>query len=141
MSTITLTAFSAVVRREPRRYVDFSSVPPSQWSMHDRLQNWARWARGSQGQAGQAGSPMFALYRSSEAKRQYGEETSVPVDRDDAIKLAKAIGHLPHNKRHAVHWYYLHPRNPTGKARELGTDLEGLSQLVRDARVMLMGWV
>lgn len=128
---------------EPRRreYVDLESVPPSQWGIHDRLTNWARWCRGSEKQSGSTGSPMFDLYRSSEAKRSYGEETSVPVDKDDAIRVAKAVGHLPPQKRAAIHWHYLHPRNPTAKARELGTDLVGLAQLVRDARTILQGWL
>ena len=108
--------FEPPPEREPaaprKRSVDFAAVPVSQWKMHDRLENWARWARGSQAQRGKAGSPMFDLYRSGDAKRAYGEETSVPIDKDDAIRVAKAVGHLPPQKRAAIHWYYLRPRNP-----------------------------
>jgi hypothetical protein len=71
-----LMAMASVTSRQPQRpHVDFAAVQPSQWKIHDRLENWARWCRGSQRQTGTAGSPMFNLYRSSEAKRQYGEET------------------------------------------------------------------
>lgn len=124
--------------REPKRYVDFAAVPPSQWSMHDRLENWARWCRGRQGQSGGAGQPMFSLYRSSEARREYGEETSVPVDPIDAQAVAKGVAALPDKHRRALHWNYLHPRNPGGQARELGVSLEGLAQLVKDGRQMLV---
>lgn len=126
------------------RHVDFASVPPSQWAMHDRLINWSRWARGGSGESARAepATPMFRLFRSSEAKRAYGEETTVPVDKDDAIRVAKAVGHLPPQKRYAIHWCYLqNGRHPAGKARDLGLELQQLADLVRDARAMLMGWV
>jgi DNA-directed RNA polymerase specialized sigma24 family protein len=121
-----------------KQYVDFSSVPPSHWPIHDRLENWARWCRGSQRQTGSAGSPMFSLYRSTDAKRVYGEETAVPIDRMDATRIAKAVAVLPDKHRRALNWCYLHPRNPGGMARELGVQLEGLAHLVRDGRQMLI---
>jgi hypothetical protein len=121
-----------------KEYVDFAAVPPSQWSMHDRLENWARWCRGSQRQVGGCGSPMFELYRSTEAKRKYGEETSVPVDNKDATRLAVGVAALPDKHRRALHWCYLHPRSPGGQAYELGVDKAGLAQLVRDGRQMLI---
>lgn len=131
-------------RKPPRPFVDFAAVPVSQWNMHDRLTNWARWARGGSGESArmEAATPMFRLYRSSEAKRAYGEETSVPVDKGDAIRVAKAVGHLPPQKRSAIHWYYLQGgKNPAGCARDMGVELHRLAQLVLDARVMLGGWV
>jgi hypothetical protein len=130
-------AMAGLRERPARQFVDFASVPVSQWRMHDRLENWARWARGSQKQSG-TGSPMFSLYRSSEAKRAYGEETTVPIDAMDAQRVAKGIAVLPDKHRRAIHWNYLHPRNPTGAARELGVTLQGLADLVKTARVMLI---
>lgn len=131
---------TAISRRPPREFVDFASVPPSQWAIHDRLTNWARWCRGRQGQVGGAGSPMFELYRSSNARREYGEETSVPVDTGDAVLLAKTIGNpaFPDQHRRALDWYYVHPRNPGGKAREMGLSIAGLADLVQRARIVLM---
>lgn len=129
----------AVARRPPpRQYVDFSSVPPSQWSMHDRLENWARWCRGSSGRDNAPASPMFALYRSTDAKRKYGEETSVPINKLDAAEIAKGVAVLPSKHRRAIHWHYLHPYGPSGMAHELGVELAGLAQLVRDGRQMLI---
>lgn len=128
---------NAIARREPRKYVDLSSVPPSQWAMHDRLQNWALWSRGSPGRIAKA-SPMFNLYRSSEAKRAYGEETTVPIDHKDATRVAVGVTALPDKHRRAIHWCYLHPRDAMGQARELGVNLEGLSELIRHGRQMLI---
>lgn len=128
----------AVARRPVREYVDFSAVPPSQWAMHDRLENWAKWCRGGDRQAGSAASPMFALYRSTDARRAYGDETTVPLDRLDAMHVAKGVAALPGKHRRAVQWCYLHPRNPANMARELAVSLEGMAMLIRNARSMLM---
>jgi hypothetical protein len=124
--------------RQPRQYVSFDAVPPSQWKMHDRLVNWARASRGGDKQSGKA-TPMFSLYRSSEARRaNYGDETAVPVDRSDAILVAKGVVALPDKHRRAVHWYYIHPSNPRAMASELGLTMEGLAQMVVDARYFLI---
>jgi DNA-directed RNA polymerase specialized sigma24 family protein len=131
----------AISKRPPRQYVDFAHVPPSQWAIHDRLENWARWCRGSDKQAGSNASPMFELYRSSDAKRKerlYGDLTEVPVDKLDAAQIQKAMAHLPDKHRRALHWCYVHPRNPTNMARELGVDLDGLAHLIRNGRQMLV---
>lgn len=131
----------AVARRrseQVRRYVDFSAVAPSQWAIHDRLENWARWCRGSSRFDCARSSPMFALYRSTEARRAYGEETAVPIDKLDAQALAKAVAQLPDKHRRALHWCYLRPYRPTAMARELGVGLEGLQHLVHAGRQMLI---
>lgn len=131
----------AVPGQAPRAHVDFASVPVSQWKIHDRLENWARWCRGSERQSGATGSPMFSLYRSGEtARRRYGEEMSVPVDKDDALKVHFAIVHPMFDPqcRRALQWSYLRPRNPTGQARELGVTLEGLRDLVLAGRLLLI---
>jgi DNA-directed RNA polymerase specialized sigma24 family protein len=131
----------AISKRPVREYVDFAAVPPSQWAMHDRLENWARWCRGSERQAGESGSPMFELYRSTDAKRKerlYGDLTEVPVDRLDAAQIQKAMAHMPDKHRRALHWCYVHPRNPMNMARELGVDLAGLAHLIHNGRQMLV---
>lgn len=81
---------------------------------------------------------MFNLYRSDNWGRAYGEETSIPIDSMDAQRVAKGVYALPYKHRKAIHWSYLRPRDPMTKARELAVSLEGLAQLVRDARTMLV---
>lgn len=135
------TIMGAITRKEPKHYVDFARVPISQWKIHDRLENWRLWSRGSSRQSGAVCSPIFGLASTSNAKsidRIYGELTSVPVDRDNAIAVNEGIGRLPDKHRRALQWCYLHPRNPTGQARELGVDLEGLARLVDAARFKLI---
>lgn len=118
-------------------YVDFDRIQPSHWAMHDRLENWARASRGGDKQAGNAG-PMFVLYRSSDARREYGAETAAPVDRSDAVIVGKGVSFLPDKHRQAIHWFYLHPRNPKNAASLLGVTMQGLADLVRDGRQMLI---
>jgi hypothetical protein len=130
-----LTALTKITG--PRAYVDVSSVPEHQWDMDRRLKNWAAACRGGDKRTG-AAAPMFMFYRSSEAKREYGAETSVPVDRSDAIAVGKGISFLPEKHRKAIDWFYLHPRNPSGKARELGLTLQGLSEHVVEGRQILI---
>lgn len=138
MGAMAMDLMAMMGRDKPRPFVDFASVPVSQWKMHDRLDNWARWARGSQRQTGMA-SPMFSLYRSTEVqRRRSGEETPVPIDKMDAQAVAKGVSALPDKHRRAIQWHYLHPRNPSGQARELGVSMEGLALLVRDGRQMLI---
>jgi DNA-directed RNA polymerase specialized sigma24 family protein len=133
----------AITRREPKQYIDFAAVPPSQWAMHDRLENWARWCRGDSGESARTeSSPMFEGYRSTEAHRiergRYGELTEVSIDKLDAQAVAKGVAVLPDKHRRALNWAYLRPRNPTYQARELGVSLSGLAELVRNGRQMLI---
>lgn len=123
------------------RSVDFSRVPPSQWAMHDRLLNWARWCHGSSGEAARTGgeSPMFRLYRSSDARREYGTETSIPVDQRDAHKIAAGVAALPFRQCKALGWYYTKgARNAQAMAREVCLSLHGLAETVIAARAALI---
>jgi len=130
---------AAARNRVTRTPVDFASVPPSQWAMHDRLLNWARWCHGATGERQRiVTSPMFGLYRSSEVRREYGSETNIPIDHKDATRIHVGVAALPDKHRRALHWCYLHPKRATDMARELGLSLEGMAQIIRDARTMLV---
>lgn len=132
---------AAISKRPPREYVDFDSVLPEHKEIDRRLSNWARWCRGSHRQWGSGISPMFRLYRSSDARRDaYGELTDVGVDRLDAVQVHKAVTALPEKHRLAAHWFYLHPHNPKGAAATLGVSMHGLAELIRDGRQMLINW-
>lgn len=126
----------AITRRPPRAYVDFATVPPSQWAMHDRLENWAKWCNSRTGQDVAAG---FGLHKSDEFEdREYGALTVIQVKPEDAVKLAKAIAVLPEKHRKSLHWFYIRPRNPSDTARQLGLSLQGLADMVGAARQMLI---
>ena len=130
-------AMSDAIPRGPRAYVDLSSVPEHQWDMDRRLKNWAAACRGGDKQSGKA-APMFMFYKSTDAKREYGTETSVPVDRSDAVKVGKGVSFLPEKHRMAIDWFYLHPRNPLKKAGELGLTLQGLADHVIEGRQFMI---
>lgn len=136
-----MIAVARRIQRQPREYVDFARVPPSQWAMHDRLENWARAQRGSQGQSGRAAQPVFGLATSSEARsvdRLYGAPTSVPVDHMDANRVSIGVARLPEKHRRAVHWYYLRGRSPASFALSLMVPIARLAELVVEARAKLM---
>jgi hypothetical protein len=123
--------------RPHKHHVDFSAIPEHQADMDRRLQNWAAAQRGGDKQSGKS-APIFALFKSSDARREYGTATAVPVDRSDAIRVSKGVLALPDKHRSAIDWYYLHPRNPMAKARELALTLQALAEHVTEGRDMLI---
>jgi hypothetical protein len=128
--------------RPARPVVDLSAVSDEHWEIHRRLENWARWCDGASGEKARKAepSPMFSLYRSTEARRAYGEETAVPIDKDDALKIHFAIVHptFDPQARKALQWCYLRPKDPAGAARDMGTDIAGLLDLILAGRALLI---
>lgn len=125
--------------RKPKEYVDFNDVPDHQFDMHVRLENWARFCRGGDKQSGKTDNPMFNLYRSSDARRAYGTETSVPVNREDGAKLHAAIASLEQDQpRRALHWCYLRPKAPGLEAVRLGVTMQELKDLIIEGRQILI---
>lgn len=120
-----------------REYVDFCFVEPKHADIDARLANWARWAYN---RGGSNVSPMFVLYRSTDANQAHGiaAESPVPVDAIDAKRIQKGVSALPEPHRLAVSWSYIKRNNPCGMARQLGYSLAGLARLVRDARQLLV---
>lgn len=119
---------------------DWHIVPQHQLAMHERLLNWARWCRGA---AGSTVSPMFRLYRSTDAKQgegmQYGlRPTANPVDAHDAVRVQRGVGFLPEPHRMALSWYYVRPVSPRRACQEIGTTFGGLATLVAHGRQMLI---
>jgi hypothetical protein len=130
-------------RMPPPPPVDFSEVEDAQWPMHRRLENWAAWSRGDPGgeRSRKAKSaPMFRLYRSSDARREYGAPTTVPVNSADALAIHFAILRPDFDplQRGALQWCYLRPRDPARKARDMGVELGELRDLVRAGRQALI---
>ena len=117
-----------------RQYTDFSHVPEHQIAMHARLENWGRWCYG----AGHAQmSPMFRLYRSSQARTAY-VEISVPVDTADAAVVANGVIALPEQHRHALSWYYVNRGSPKRACQVIGCAQSTLAIYVIDGRQMML---
>ena len=117
-------------------YVDFAYVEPAHAQIHAWLCNWAKWSWPRRQAHGQ--SPMFRLYRSTEAAQVYGTTSEVPVDVLAASDAQKAVSGLPSEHRMAVSWNYVKGRNPREAAGSLGVTMAGLAGLVRDGRQMLI---
>lgn len=125
--------------REPpfdrRPYVDFGHVEPKHAEIDQRLINWARWYRD---RPGRFQSPMFRMYRSTDAHQQYGSDVPAPIDGADAARMQVAVVALPEPHRIALAWCYIQRDNPRKAAQRLGHSLDGLAKLIRDARTMLV---
>jgi DNA-directed RNA polymerase specialized sigma24 family protein len=119
-------------------FIDFHQIEERHIEIHNRLLNWSRWCNG---RGAPATSPMFRLYIAPARARSREEASmsvSVPVDKDDAVKIAKAVVALPADHRAALNWHYVKPVNPARAARSLGVSLDGLASIVRNARQMLL---
>ena len=120
-----------------RDYVDFGHVEEQHLAIDARLANWARW---SHNREHRGASPMFLLYRATEANQTRGLvlETLNPLDAIDAQRVQNGVSALPTPHRLALSWSYIKRSNPRALAQELGHSLAGLARLVRDARQMLV---
>jgi DNA-directed RNA polymerase specialized sigma24 family protein len=120
-----------------RESIDFHAVEAHQAGIHSRLENWARWCNGREAPHT---SPMFRLSLSTARARSGGGMFSAgsPVDKMDAVAIAKAVAALPTGHRSALNWCYIKPVSPKRACQAIGTSMEGLALLVRDGRQMLI---
>lgn len=116
-----------------REYVDFHAVATRHEAIHGRLQNWARSLYSPPGHKTAAG---FDGYQSP-AQVRAEQEASIPVDQQDARKIARGVGDLPEKHRKAVQWSYVKRGSvASGKRYVVATERE-LEQLVVDSRDIL----
>ena len=116
-----------------RDYIDFHAVAERHEVIHARLQNWARSLYSPPGQKTAAG---FDGYQSP-AQVRAEIEASVPVDQQDARKIARGVTELPERHRKAVQWsYVLRSSVSAGRRYVVATELE-LERLIVDSRDML----
>lgn len=118
------------------KIIDFHDVEPHQRDIDKRLANWGRWCNGS---SVPMTSPMFRMMPPPPRVRgEMAYMSAGSVDRMDAQRIAKAVAALPGNHRSALQWCYVKPVSPRKICQALGQSMEGLQQLVRDARQMLI---
>ncbi|MCD2163515.1 hypothetical protein [Comamonas koreensis] len=140
MNFAETAALSTPARRSARGYVDFTQVLPQHRPMDVRLANWGRWCHGPMRRDV---SPMFRGMPREPQLRQPGDVPAELMDPMDAAKVAKAVAGLPEKHRAVLNWcYVLDPRSkeasPARASKKLGTSLQGLADLLRDARQMLI---
>ena len=114
--------------------VDFHHVDPHQKEMDAKLMNWASWVRP---RAPSWVSPMFRQAQSN-SRQWHTPEIRQTCDVIGAQAMEKAVFHLPENQRTAIRWHYVYPVSPTKVCRALGVSMDGLADLVRQGRTMLM---
>lgn len=118
------------------KIIDFHVVEPHQRDIDKRLANWARWCNGA---TVPMTSPMFRMMPPPPRVRgEMAYMSAGAVDRMDAVKVAKAVAALPHDHRAALNWHYVKPVSPRKACQAFGCSMDGLQQLVRDARQMLI---
>lgn len=116
-----------------RDAIDFHRLVLGHEAMHARLENWSAWAK-SRGHA--KTSPMFRLYRQTEA---WGHETaSLAVDSLDAHKVEKGVAALPPKHAFGLRWSYVLKYSPIKACRLNGCTLVELADFVQDGRQMLI---
>lgn len=119
-----------------RESVDFSAVEPHQAAIHRRLENWARSCRGHRRMS--AVSAGFSMASSGWARGDEPPPVSVPINFSDATVIAKGVIALPDKHRAAIQWSYVKPTHPRQVAQSLAVSLQGLADLVREGRQMLI---
>ncbi|MFA9288161.1 hypothetical protein ACCQ08_25550 [Comamonas sp. SY3] len=140
MNFAETAALSTPARRSGRGYVDFNVVAEAQRPMDIRLVNWGRWCHGPMRRDI---SPMFRGMPREPQLRQPGDVAAELMDPMDAAKVAKAVAQLPEKHRAALNWCYVmdsrsKEASPGRACKKLGTSLQGLADLLRDARQMLI---
>ena len=118
-----------------RASVDFFYVEPKHDAIHARLENWAKSCTGWSKPKVAAG---FSMASSSNARGEEVAAIATPVDRIDAMQVGKAVIALPDRHRRAIQWSYVQRTNPRRAAQSLAVSLQGLADLVRDGRQMLI---
>lgn len=116
-----------------RKYVDFSFVEPRHEEMDKRLQNWGRACYSG---GGGGSHPMFRFVKPSQTWDEI--ETRIPIDRHDAMLIGKGVAALPEPHMLALNWCYVKRTTPTEGRKLCKTNFEGLAQLIRDGRTMLI---
>lgn len=114
--------------------VDFHYVEEHQLAIHDRLLNWSRYV--GVRHPGWV-SPIWKLGRSN-GRQWHVPEIRVSVNTQDGHIMEKAVAALPWAHRDAVRWAYIHRTNPSKPRRALGVTDDGLFELIRAGRQMLI---
>jgi len=119
-----------------RDYTDFAFVPETQLAMHARLENWGRSCNGGRSSST---SPMFRQFVPARHwDGGYCVATRAPCDRQDAVKVGRAVFGLPEPHRLALHWYYVQKTSVSQGRRAVCCTAESLAMYVIDARTMLI---
>lgn len=116
-------------------HVDFFLVDDRHLAIHERLESWARWVRVRP--VGWQVAPMFRQYR-SKAFQWHTPEVRAQTNIPEAVEMEKAVSLLPEKHREAIRFCYVFTGSPVAVARRLGVSKQGLLDLIRSGRTMLI---
>ena len=114
--------------------VDFHHVEEHHQAIDARLSNWGLWL---QSRPGGKIHPMWAKARSN-AWQWHAPEHRPTCDPLDAQAMEKAVYKLPEKHRAAIRWQYVYRGSPARACRALAVNMDGLAELVRQGRTMLV---
>lgn len=113
--------------------IDFFYVEPSHQDIDKRLTNWGKFCFSS------GGSGLNPMFRWVKPSQQWDAiDMVVPIDRSDAIKIAKGVAALPEPHALALNWCYVYKTSPKKGCQMVKTSMSGLERLIRDGRTMLI---
>ena len=113
---------------------DFHFIPDEQKAIDARLENWASWVRVK---SPSWVSPIWKLGKSN--GRQWAQPEFRPeCDTLDGMVMEKAVYMLPHIHRDSLRWFYVYCYGEQKFRREAGLTRDGLVQVLKDARQMLI---
>lgn len=113
--------------------IDFFYVEARHQDIDKRLANWGKFCFSG---GGGGLNPMFRWVKPSQ--QWDAIDMVVPVDRSDAIKIAKGVAALPEPHALALNWCYVYKTSPKKGCQMVKTSLQGLEMLIRDGRTMLI---
>lgn len=131
------TGAARTARIVRRKFTDLNAVEPHHAEIHRRLESWAASVRN---RSGPAVSPGFEQAQSSWSRTPPDPipRPVAAVDRDDAMKIARAIAEIPVRNAAALGWFYVNSTKPLQILRHLDVDFPGLYDLIYDGRQALI---
>lgn len=123
-----------MLMRVKAQFVDFAEVAKEHREIHERLENWASWVMPRQPHWIH---PMWRFTKSN-AFQWHPPEIRKTCDTKDAALLEKAVYQLPSPECFAVRWCYVYRTTPSRACRIAATNHQGLMDLIKRGRQMLI---
>ncbi len=113
---------------------DFHFVPEDQKAIDARLENWSRYVAVK---SPSWVSPIWKLGKSN-GRQWHAPEHRPMCDTLDGNAIEIAVRHLPELHMRAMRWFYVYRYSEQKFRREAGLTRDGLVQVLKDARQMLI---
>lgn len=114
--------------------VDFFFVESHHSEIHADLENWALCVRVKR----QSWAHPMWKGAQSNGRQWYAPELRPDLDTLGGMETEKAVRALPEKHRESIRWAYVYKWAPATEIRRLGVTYEGLANLIRAGRSMLV---